>query len=80
MIPMVPEGPPTEAISKTEIGSVSGKTRRIAEFDWEQIRRSEYWNGASDIALTFVDYLGAEKVSASTFEELNDTARQFISD
>ncbi|MGO7545442.1 adenylosuccinate synthetase [Rhizobium leguminosarum] len=73
-------GLPTEAISKTEIGSVSGKTRRIAEFDWEQIRRSAYWNGASDIALTFVDYLGAENVSASTFEELNDTARQFISD
>lgn len=69
-----------EAISKTEIGSVSGKTRRMAEFNWEQIRRSAYWNGATDIALTFVDYLGAANSAASKFDELNAVSRKFIED
>ncbi len=69
-----------ESINKTEIGSVSGKTRRMAEFNWEQIRRSAYWNGATDIALTFVDYLGADNSAASKYEELNAGSQKFISD
>ncbi len=71
-------GLPVEQIGKTEIGSVSGKSRRMAEFDWERMRRSVYWNGATDIALTFVDYLGAENVSAVSFEDLNGEAKNFI--
>ena len=73
-------GLPVETINKTEVGSVSGKTRRMAEFNWEQIRRSAYWNGATDIALTFVDYLGADNSTASTFDELNPVSRKFIED
>ncbi|MHC5234409.1 adenylosuccinate synthetase [Brucella sp. LJL56] len=73
-------GLPVETIDKTEIGSVSGKTRRMAEFNWEQIRRSAYWNGATDIALTFVDYLGADNSGATTFDELNSVSRKFIED
>ncbi|MGO8377692.1 adenylosuccinate synthetase [Rhizobium ruizarguesonis] len=69
-----------EGIRKTEIGSVSGTKRRMAEFDWEQIRRSTYWNGATDIALTFVDYLGVDNVEASTFDQLTSASRDFISD
>ncbi|AYM60600.1 adenylosuccinate synthetase [Agrobacterium fabrum] len=69
-----------EAINNTEIGSVSGKKRRMAEFNWEQIRRSAYWNGATDIALTFVDYLGADNFAASKFDELNVASQKFISD
>lgn len=71
-------GLPVEQIGKTEIGSVSGKSRRMAEFDWERMRRSVYWNGATDIALTFVDYLGAENVSAVGFNNLNAEAKKFI--
>jgi adenylosuccinate synthase len=73
-------GLPVEKIGKTEIGSVSGKSRRMAEFDWERMRRSVYWNGATDIALTFVDYLGAENISAAGFNDLNAEAQKFISD
>ncbi|MBB3978049.1 adenylosuccinate synthase [Rhizobium azooxidifex] len=73
-------GLPVEQIGKTEIGSVSGKRRRMAEFDWERMRRSVYWNGATDIALTFVDYLGAENVEAVDFNDLNAEAKKFIAD
>jgi adenylosuccinate synthase len=73
-------GLPVEQIGKTEIGSVSGKRRRMAEFDWERMRRSVYWNGATDIALTFVDYLGAENVGAVGFDDLNAEAQKFIID
>ncbi len=73
-------GLPLERISKTEIGSVSGTKRRMAEFDWEQIRRSTYWNGATDIALTFVDYLGTDNEAAKAFDQLNSTSRNFIED
>ncbi|MCK8780776.1 adenylosuccinate synthetase [Rhizobium sp. NTR19] len=73
-------GLPIEQIGTTELGSVSGKSRRMAEFDWERMRRSVYWNGATDIALTFVDYLGAENVAAVDFDDLNLEAKTFIVD
>lgn len=73
-------GVPLNEIDKTEKGSVSGKTRRIAEIDWEKIRMSVYVNGATDIALTFVDYLGVENRSAKTFNNLSAKAQQFVRD
>ncbi|WP_281407922.1 adenylosuccinate synthetase [Rhizobium sp. MHM7A] len=73
-------GVPLNEIDKTEKGSVSGKTRRIAEIDWEKIRMSVYVNGATDIALTFVDYLGVENRSAKTFNDLSEKAQQFVRD
>jgi adenylosuccinate synthase len=45
-------GLPLDKIDKTEVGTISGTKRRIAEFDWEQLRRSSVLNGATDIALT----------------------------
>ncbi|MGV1766072.1 adenylosuccinate synthetase [Rhizobium rhizogenes] len=71
-------GLPIEEIRKTEIGSVSNNPRRMAEFDWERLRRSVYWNGATEIALTFVDYLGHQNSAANRFEELNAEAQHFI--
>jgi adenylosuccinate synthase len=41
---------------------------------------SAYVNGATDIALTFVDYLGAENRSAKTFDSLSEKAQRFIRD
>ncbi len=73
-------GIPLEEIQRTEKGSVSGKTRRIAELDWEKIRMSAYQNGATDIALTFVDYLGKDNQSAKSFGDLTNNARCFIDD
>lgn len=67
-------------ITKTEIGSVSGKKRRIAEFGWDQIVRSAELNGATDIALTFADYLDAKNVGAKTFNELVPETQRFVSE
>jgi adenylosuccinate synthase len=58
---------------------ISGKTRRIAEFNWEQIRRSAVINGATDIALTFADYVTSENQEARRFEQLSPETRTFIS-
>lgn len=71
-------GIPLEEFRKVEKGTISGIERRVAEFDWAQIRRSAELNGATDIAVTFTDYLGVENRKATTFDELNEVARNFI--
>lgn len=68
----------TEELKATEKGSVSNKQRRIAEFDWGQLRRSVELNGATEIAITFADYFGIENRKASSYEELNKDVRDFI--
>ena len=54
-------GIPLEKLLETEKGTVSGRLRRVARFDWEQLRRSAVQNGATEIALTFADYLAPEE-------------------
>jgi adenylosuccinate synthase len=71
-------GVSVEEIKEIEIGSVSGNQRRIAEFDWEQLRRSAALNGATDIALSFSDYISIENRRASRFEQLTDETRAFV--
>jgi adenylosuccinate synthase len=73
-------GLPLSQIQKTEIGTVSGTRRRIGEFDWEQLRRSSFLNGATDIALTFADYLDATKQNATRFEQLSYETRNIIAE
>lgn len=72
-------GLPIDEIAGTEVGTISGKTRRIAEFDWEQIRRSAVINGATDVALTFADYLSSKNQKARRFEQLSVETQTFIS-
>jgi adenylosuccinate synthase len=73
-------GLPLSQIEKTEVGTVSGKKRRIAEFDWDQLRNSATLNGAADIALTFADYLTAENQNATTFDQLSNETKSFIAE
>jgi adenylosuccinate synthase len=48
----------------------------VAEFDWTQLRRAAEINGATDIALTFADYLDAQNDEARRFDQLTeDTIR-----
>ena len=68
-------GLPVAEIDKTEVGTISGNRRRMAEFDWEQLRRSAVLNGATDIALTFADYITAENQKAIRFERLSKETR-----
>ncbi|MBW4976326.1 adenylosuccinate synthetase [Roseovarius mucosus] len=71
-------GIPIDELRKTETGSVSYKQRRVAEFDWGQLRHSVILNGATEIAITFADYFGIENRAATTYSELNDGAQDFV--
>ncbi len=70
-------GIPLEELLRVEKGTISNTQRRIGEFDWGQLRRSAVLNGATDIALTFADYLGIDNRLATSFEQLNDETRTF---
>jgi adenylosuccinate synthase len=65
-------------LRKTERGSISGTRRRVAEFDWVQLRRGSVLNGPTDIALTFADYISAENQKARRFEQLTEETIHFI--
>jgi adenylosuccinate synthase len=73
-------GVPKHEIDETEIGTISGVPRRIAEFDWEQLRRSSVLNGATDIALTFADYITVENRNARRFDQLSAETKAFIAE
>lgn len=65
-------------LRRTEKGSVSGKQRRVAEFDWALLRRAAQLNGPTDIALTFADYLSVENRSARRLDQLTEETIRFI--
>ncbi|MGH3696645.1 MAG: adenylosuccinate synthetase [Pseudonocardiaceae bacterium] len=65
-------------LSNVEVGSVSGGVRRVAEFSWVQLKRSAILNGATDIALTFLDYLDHINGVACRFDQLTREAILFV--
>jgi adenylosuccinate synthase len=52
--------------------------RRVAEFDWAQLRRASVLNNPTDIALTFADYISANNRRARRFEQLTEETIHFI--
>jgi adenylosuccinate synthase len=68
----------SEELVGKEVGSVSGTARRVAEFDWELLRKSAALNGTTDIALTFVDYVDAVNRQAYRFEQLTPATRELV--
>jgi adenylosuccinate synthase len=66
------------SLSAVEVGSVSGKARRVAEFSWTQLRRSVRLNGATDIFLTFLDYLDHANKAACRFDQLTRETIRFV--
>lgn len=71
-------GLPLNQLVKTEKTSTTHRDRRVAEFNWELLRRSAALNGPTDIALTFVDYLSADNEKARRFEQLTRETIHFI--
>lgn len=71
-------GVPLSELESTEVGSVSHRPRRVAEFDWAQLRRSMLLNGPTDIALTFADYFGIDNREAYRYEQLNSDTLRFV--
>jgi len=65
-------------LRKNERGSVSGKLRRVGEFDWVLLQKSVQLNGPTDIALTFADYIDKNNQNARRFEQLSERTIRFI--
>ena len=69
---------PLDELRATETTTTTQRSRRIAEFDWEQFRDSVQLNGPTDIALTFVDYFDIGNRSAYRFEQLSTETIRFV--
>ena len=67
-----------EELQKSERTSTTDRPRRIAEFDWEQLRASALLNRPTDIALTFSDYLSVGNRRANRFDQLTGETRHMI--
>ena len=62
----------------SEIGTVTGRQRRAAEFDYDLAKRAVMLNSATQIALTKLDVLFPECSHKNSFEALSDAAKKFI--
>jgi len=71
-------GIPLEELKRTEITSTTHRPRKIAEFDWVQLRQNVTLNSPTDLALTFVDYLDKRNRSAYRYEQLQPNTLRFI--
>ena len=65
-------------LRKTERTTTTNRPRRIGEFEWGLLHRAAFLNGATDIALTFTDYISKENVNAKRFEQLTQETINFI--
>ncbi len=69
---------PLPELKRTEITSTTNRPRKIAEFDWVQLRYNVALNSPTDIALTFVDYLDIKNRSAFRYEQLQPATLRFV--
>ncbi|NHT16135.1 adenylosuccinate synthetase [Cellulomonas sp. IC4_254] len=67
-----------EAGDIRDVSSVTKRIRRVAEFDWELLRRAAELNSATDIALTFADYLDRNNKNAYRYEQLTGATIEFV--
>jgi adenylosuccinate synthase len=67
-----------EPLMKIETTTTTARQRRVGSFDWEQLRRSTFLNGPTDITLTFVDYLDVRNQAAFRFEQLTPETLRFV--
>ena len=65
-------------IRKAERTSTTKRKRRVAEFDWDLLRRAASLNAPTDVALTFADYIHASNRDAHRYEQLTPEAHRLI--
>lgn len=78
--PLKNEISPEEAVAKgwQEVGTVTGRQRRAAEFDFELAKRSIMLNSATQIAITKLDVVYPECAHMQSFSDLSSPAKYFI--
>jgi adenylosuccinate synthase len=74
------ELPPDEISSRgwSEVGTVTGRQRRAAEFNFGLAKRAVMLNSATQIALTKLDVMFKECAHKNSFDDLSDRAKSFI--
>ncbi len=65
-------------LRKAEKTTTTKRQRRIGEFEWTLLKRAALLNGATDVALTFADYINRENVKAKRFEQLTSDTINFV--
>src|SRR5574337_2058472 len=61
-----------------EVGTVTGRTRRAAEFDFDLAKRAVMLNSATQIAITKLDVIYPECAHMQSFSDLSSPAKFFI--
>ncbi len=67
-----------EELLEVERGTVTGRPRRIGEFDFEMARRACVINGATQVAITCIDRRFPDAAEAETWGELPREAKKFV--
>jgi len=62
----------------SEFGTVTGRQRRAAYFDFDLARRAIMLNGATQISITKLDVLFNDCAGKTSFDELSNDAKSFI--
>ena len=62
----------------SEFGTVTGRQRRAADFDFDLARRAIMLNGATQISITKLDVLFSDCAGKTSYDELSDDAKDFI--
>ncbi|MGB0855792.1 MAG: adenylosuccinate synthetase [Nitrosopumilus sp.] len=62
----------------SEFGTVTGRQRRSADFDFDLARRAIMLNGATQVSITKLDVIFSECAGKTSFDELSDDAKFFI--
>ena len=78
--PLIGELKPEETLQRgwQEYGSVTGRLRRAAPFNFELARRSAILNSASQLAITKLDSIYPDCSKIKKFDSLSSAAREFI--
>lgn len=71
-------GIPVAELLAKEKTSTTNRRRRVGEFDWALLRRASLLNGATDVALTFTDYISVKNRQANRFDQLTSETIRFI--
>ncbi len=62
----------------SEFGTVTGRQRRAADFDFDLARRAIMLNGATQISITKLDVLFPDCAGKTSFDEISKDAKAFI--
>ena len=78
--PLEKELTPEEAESKgwSEFGTVTGRQRRAADFDFDLARRAIMLNSATQISITKLDVIYPDAAGMTSYDDLSEDAKSFI--